>query len=147
MLIDLIHFIDHKVRELNLRHRPVLVPGAVERLQRYDWPGNVRELENAVERELIRNQAAGPGEPLRFDDAAAPTAATTPKPEGTPAEPSGAPALELDEAIRRHITRVLDIARGKVQGPTGAAALLGMNPSTLRHRMRKLGIPFGREGK
>ena len=33
------HFIDRKVRELNLRHRPVLVPGAVERLQRYDWPG------------------------------------------------------------------------------------------------------------
>ena len=141
------YFIDHKVRELNLRHRPVLASGAVERLQRYGWPGNVRELENAVERELIRNQAAGPGEPLCFDDAASPTAATTPKPEGTPAVPAGAPALELDEAIRRHITRVLDIARGKVQGPKGAAALLGMNPSTLRHRMRKLGIPFGREGK
>ncbi|WP_373500360.1 sigma-54 interaction domain-containing protein [Desulfococcus sp.] len=139
------HFIDRKVRELNLTHRPSPAPGAVERLQRYDWPGNVRELENAVERELIRNQAVNPGGLLRFDDAAAPVSAPPPLTRGS-IEPGDA-ALELDEAVRRHVARVLGITGGKVQGPKGAAALLGLNPSTLRHRMRKLGIPFGRGGK
>jgi transcriptional regulator with GAF, ATPase, and Fis domain len=137
------HFIDRKVRELNLRHRPVLSPGTIQRLQGYEWPGNVRELENAVERELIRSQASGPGERLRFEDVGAPPAAACPPPEK--ASVSGeAAGFDLDEAMRRHILQVLEITHGKVQGAGGAAALLGLNPSTLRHRMRKLGIPFGR---
>jgi len=51
----------------------------------------------------------------------------------------------LDEAISRHIRRVLSKTTGKVNGPDGAAAYLGINPSTLRNRMKKLGIDYGRK--
>jgi len=53
----------------------------------------------------------------------------------------------LDEVISRHIRRVLSKTKGKVNGPDGAAALLGMNPSTLRNRMKKLMIDYGRKNK
>jgi len=50
----------------------------------------------------------------------------------------------LDEVISRHIRRVLSKTKGKINGSDGAAAFLGINPSTLRNRMNKLGIPYGR---
>jgi transcriptional regulator with GAF, ATPase, and Fis domain len=53
----------------------------------------------------------------------------------------------LDVVVSRHIQRVLARTGGKVNGPHGAAALLGVNPSTLRNRMKKLGIPFGRKAR
>jgi transcriptional regulator with GAF, ATPase, and Fis domain len=46
--------------------------------------------------------------------------------------------------MRAHILQALQSTNGKIQGTDGAAALLEVNPSTLRHRLRKLGIPFGR---
>jgi len=52
--------------------------------------------------------------------------------------------LNLDIVNARHIKKALKMTKGKIHGPTGAAELLGINPSTLRHRMRKLGIPQGR---
>jgi hypothetical protein len=52
--------------------------------------------------------------------------------------------LELDAVTAAHITRVLEMAGGKIHGPDGAGELLGVNPNTLRYKMRKLGIPFGR---
>jgi len=51
----------------------------------------------------------------------------------------------LDGVISRHIRRVLSKTNGKVNGPDGAAAVLGINPSMLRNRMKKLGIDFGRK--
>jgi transcriptional regulator with GAF, ATPase, and Fis domain len=53
-------------------------------------------------------------------------------------------SLKLDVVIGNHIKNALEKTRGKVEGKGGAAELLGVNPSTLRHRMRKLSIPFGR---
>jgi transcriptional regulator with GAF, ATPase, and Fis domain len=50
----------------------------------------------------------------------------------------------LDDAISRHIERALARSHGKIEGPTGAAALLAINPQTLRSRMRKLGIRWHR---
>lgn len=55
--------------------------------------------------------------------------------------------MVLDEVMSRHIRRVLEITGGKVGGKDGAAYLLRINPSTLRKKMRKLGIPFGRRVK
>lgn len=55
--------------------------------------------------------------------------------------------LTPDQVMGRHIRNVLKMTGGKVEGPGGAAELLGLNPGTLRHRMRKLGIPFGRNVK
>jgi transcriptional regulator with GAF, ATPase, and Fis domain len=52
--------------------------------------------------------------------------------------------LPLDIVNARHISLGLNKVKGKIHGPSGAAALLGLNPSTLRHRMRKLGITHGR---
>jgi len=51
----------------------------------------------------------------------------------------------LDTIIASHIRRVLIHAKGRVNGPDGAAARLGVNPSTLRNRMKKLGITYGRK--
>ena len=53
--------------------------------------------------------------------------------------------LSLDEIMSSHIHKVLAMTNGRVGGEQGAARLLQINPSTLRKRMRKLGIPFGRK--
>ena len=53
-------------------------------------------------------------------------------------------SLKLDNVIIQHIQKVLRLTKGKIHGPGGAAELLGVNPSTLRNRMNKLGICYGR---
>ena len=131
------HFIHKKAVEMKIGEVPSLAPGEIHKLIAYDWPGNVRELENAVERSLIINRDA----PLTFPDIgmknAPPPAATNDL-----AEPV---FLNLDQAMARHIKKALAIADGKVEGKNGAAELLDVNPRTLRHRMKKLGVPFGRK--
>jgi DNA-binding NtrC family response regulator len=117
---------------------PALAPDAYDRLLSYRWPGNVRELENAVERAIILNREG----PLSFSDLVS-------QEESTNAAASISSASEvynLDQVTADHIRRVLKFARGRVEGDKGAAELLGINPGTLRHRMRKLGIAFGRTG-
>jgi transcriptional regulator with GAF, ATPase, and Fis domain len=130
------HFVRKKTTQLGLSISPVVEPRTIERLMAYDWPGNVRELENAVERAVILCRGAR----LVFAD----VGLTRPP----VARVDGAEAADtldsLDDAIRRHIERALRVTRGQVAGPRGAAKLLGVHPQTLRHRMKKLGIPFGR---
>jgi transcriptional regulator with GAF, ATPase, and Fis domain len=132
------HFIDRKSMELKLTERPVLAPGALERLIACDWPGNVRELENVIERALIQNR----GGVLSFETLL-PLAFSGGR---NVVEDSGRnrSLLSLDEMNARHIRRALEIARGKINGPGGAAQILGLHPNTLRKRMNKLGIPYGR---
>jgi transcriptional regulator with GAF, ATPase, and Fis domain len=82
------------------------------------------------------------GSPLTFDDlAGAKTEDAFQSAVGRPDE-----SFKLDEAMSRHIRRVLDMTGGKVHGKGGAAEVLGINPSTLRNRMNQLGIPYGRRG-
>jgi len=111
------------------------------RLRSYAWPGNVRELENAVERALI----SGRDRPLKFDHIgmSAPDAAGL---QAAAPETPDAPPHTLDKAIAYHIKRTLAFTEGRVGGPNGAARILGVNPSTLRNRMKKLGIAYGRKG-
>ncbi len=130
------YFIQRKSRELKLGVQPELQPGAIDRLMSYRWSGNVRELENVIERELIL-QRNGPLAFMRFEH------------DGNVAEEPGVfrepeETLELNEVLSKHIVRVLQMTGGKIHGPGGAAALLGVNSSTLRNRMNKLGIPYGR---
>lgn len=125
-------FVHRKSAEMNLPFSPVFTEGAIEQLQAYDWPGNVRELHNVLERALILSQ----GNPLSFPN-------LDPAPNGAWGENSydeGGRILTLDELNAQHIQKCLVITRGQIGGPTGAAALLGLNPSTLRGKMRKLGI-------
>lgn len=125
-------FINSKARELKIYPTPSLAPGAVDRLTAYHWPGNVRELENLVERELIKSK----GRPLAFEELASPQREAAPL---IPDEP-----LRLDAVVAGHIQRVLALCQGRVAGSGGAADLLGVHPNTLRHRMKKLGVLFGR---
>ncbi|WP_300669132.1 sigma 54-interacting transcriptional regulator [Desulfoluna sp.] len=134
------HFIEKKSHEMKLPYCPVPAPGALERLQGHHWPGNVRELENAVERELIRNYSGSRNTPLYFSDMTTPGPTT----ETNNRFQTDDPTL-LETVITRHLIHVLNRAKGKIQGENGAAALLGLHPSTLRHQLRRLGIPFGRD--
>lgn len=129
------HFISQKVKELKLPSIPLIAPGAIDAVMNYHWPGNVRELQNIIERALILN----PQGPLSFEHLGVDTTASIAAPESPSAE-----SYNLDDLISRHIQRVLKITNGKINGADGTAALLGVNSSTLRNRMKKLGISYGR---
>ncbi len=113
----------------------------VELLLDYAWPGNVRELAAVVERAAIL------GDGRRLDlRAALGGASSKPMPRAVE-EPmvKSAPVSRfetLEGTQRAHVERALDATRGRIEGPHGAAALLGVNPHTLRSRMRKLGIDW-----
>jgi DNA-binding NtrC family response regulator len=107
------------------------------RLMAYSWPGNVRELEHVIERALILSK----GKPLTFENVISPD--QNDGEELSPLEHNNK-VMDLDTTISRHIMYVLKISKGKINGPGGAAELLGINPGTLRHRMKTLGIPYGR---
>lgn len=130
------HFIHKKSREMALSRIPTLAPGALDDLMAYHWPGNIRELENAVERSLIiyRDQ------PLAFLDLQKSDICRDPD-----VQKNGF-AL-LDAVVKEHILQALRASHGRVEGKGGAGELLGMNSGTLRQRMRKLKIPFGRKAK
>jgi len=141
---SLVHyFIQKKSREIGMREMPSLAQSAFERLMAYPWPGNVRELENAVERALILSR----GEPLAFEDLQTPMTRRTAVEPAIASQLGREDTLALDEVVSGHISRALEITEGRVGGEKGAASLLQINPSTLRKRMRKLGIPFGRKSK
>jgi chemotaxis protein methyltransferase CheR len=94
-------------------------------LQDYQWPGNVRELENVLERAVINSS----GPKLRLvDELKKPQKALT------------TAQKTLEEVERAHIVQVLEQTNWKVSGQNGAAEILGLNRSTLRARIRKLGI-------
>jgi transcriptional regulator with GAF, ATPase, and Fis domain len=106
----------------------------------YPWPGNVRELAAVVERAAI----LGGGHRLDVRGAMGTKLHALHERLAEPPTPDDAPFPSLDEAMRRHIEAALRRARGRVEGPGGAAALLGINPYTLRGRMRKLGVDWQR---
>jgi transcriptional regulator with GAF, ATPase, and Fis domain len=138
------YFAEKKSKELGRREFPPLASEGLERLMQYSWPGNVRELENLVERALILNR----GEPLTFSELLFEKKDEAPAGKGDfPTDPADAASLNLDRAMELHIRRVLTLTGGKVQGPGGAAELLGINASTLRNRMKRLAVPYGRKLK
>ena len=109
-------------------------------LMNYDWPGNVRELQNAVERALILSR----GSQVTFKGLLGPAQKEKPV---DPTMREDLSDLSLDAATIRHIKHVLEMTKGRVKGEKGAARLLEVNPSTLRKKMKKLGIPYGRQIK
>ncbi len=130
------HFIRKKSMELGIQAVPRIASGAMKNLSEHNWPGNVRELENAVERALIQHRHG----PLRFNR---PGRVAEDREMNVPLPPRAA-LLTLDDMTKRYIEDVLAVTHGRVNGPRGAAALLGIHPNTLRNRMKKMDIVFGR---
>lgn len=135
------YFMGRKAREIGLSSMPELVPGTMEKLVEYHWPGNVRELSNAIERAIIIHGSR----PVTFEDIVGMPAGGDGGESRRPAPEGREETLAGQEA--RHIRRVLERTAGRIEGEGGAAAILGVHPATLRSRMRKLGIPFGRAAK
>ncbi len=130
------YFINKKAKELKLPGIPELAPGAIEPLLNYEWKGNVRELENIVERALILN----PLGPISFDGLDGLKAGNR---QVATAISNGNETL--DAVTARYIKQTLEKTNGRINGAGGAAEILGINPNTLRNRMKKLGISFGRK--
>ena len=158
------HFLMKKTKRLGISAIPRFASEALPALFEHPWPGNVRELENLVERALITtpegpiyldkhlpsqtelhsimgpavgtasfSRSAGQGDEKQADKNI-----TSPDQEHMD-------GTHLDDVVARHIRLVLRACNGKIYGPNGAAEKLGVNPSTLRKRMDKLNIVYGRK--
>jgi formate hydrogenlyase transcriptional activator len=125
------YFVAQYARKLN---RPIttIPDAALEAMTRYRWPGNVRELENFIERCVLLSSGSELWVPVTELATAAP--------------PPEEPAQTLVDAEREAILAALAAAKGKVGGPTGAAARLGMKRTTLQSKMKKLGIAQNGDG-
>ncbi|MCX7965464.1 MAG: sigma-54 dependent transcriptional regulator [Syntrophorhabdaceae bacterium] len=134
-LVD--YFIRRKSKEMGLNFIPTLAPGTLEKLLQYHWPGNVRELSNAIERAIIIHG----NRPLSFDDIIGIQTFEKKAVNELDVVPND---MTLKNMEIQHIKNALRLAKGKIEGKNGAAAILGMNPATLRSKMRRLKIPFGR---
>jgi DNA-binding NtrC family response regulator len=102
----------------------------MKKLLDHDWPGNVRELEHRVEQALI----LADGNSISFPDSA------HPKTGGIRPPTYSSEVMTLEELEHDYIERILNMTRWKVMGRGGAASILGMKPTTLFYRMKKLGI-------
>jgi formate hydrogenlyase transcriptional activator len=120
------HFLDRFNRRMK-KHISRVDARTRELLQGYPWPGNVRELENIIERAMIVTS----GDTLQLD----PTWLS-----GPPANPAADRCGALAVVERRTILEALQRCGGRIYGPTGAAAALGLKPTTLYGKMRKLRI-------
>jgi formate hydrogenlyase transcriptional activator len=118
------HFVSHFGRRMGKKFRGIS-QGSLARLQRYEWPGNIRELQNVIERACVLAK----GEVVDVPDPAL----------GARQRPAWHP-VTLEEAEQAHIGRTLERTGWRIEGAGGAAELLGLRPSTLRSRIRKLGI-------
>ncbi len=106
-------------------------------LQEYGWPGNVRELGNILERAIILSD----GPVFQLHHNLLPSAAEHGEASIAPVQPLAGPAASnLEEVERLHILRVCEDCQWRIKGPDGAAMRLGLNPSTLYFRIKKLGI-------
>jgi transcriptional regulator with GAF, ATPase, and Fis domain len=133
------HFIDLSVRELR-SPKPRLTRAGISKLQSYDWPGNIRELRNVIDRAVILAR----GGALDFDlpGGEAMPRSISPRP---PAAPDGENAGFLTESEMRgrerdNLLAVLEKSGWKIKGENGAAELLGIKPTTLISRIKKLGL-------
>ena len=139
------HFIHKKATQMKMLTIPKITAEGMDLLISYSWPGNVRELENAVERALILSN----NQPLSFAEFSTLSSSNPSTHSDNRSYPinSQNENYNLDTAMANHIKQAMTLAKGKVEGESGAAKLLGINPRTLRNRMKKLGVPFGKDAK
>ncbi|MDX2198756.1 MAG: sigma 54-interacting transcriptional regulator [Phycisphaerae bacterium] len=130
------HFVEKIARRLG-RPVPQLTLATMQKLQQHDWPGNIRELQHVLERALITS----PPERLRLPELTSGSeevarGATV----GTSADEAPLTAAELRRLEITNLRKALRVAGGKIYGAGGAAALLGMTPTTLSSRLKALGL-------
>ena len=129
------HFLERTCQEFG--HRPLTFSKQqAALLKRYDWPGNVRELKNVIERAVILSR----GKVLRLDLAMSDILNASPvaEPEAQDARIQLLTEAEMRELERKNTLLALEMAQWRVSGPSGAAKLLGVKPTTLTDRMKKL---------
>ena len=121
------HFVSKKQAKLGKRIEKISQT-TMDRLAEYAWPGNIRELENVVERAMILSGGS--------------TLIVEPLLDVVPVRTSvsAAKLASVNNVVRSHILSVLEECHWRIKGPGAAAERLDMNPSTLRYRMKKLGI-------
>jgi formate hydrogenlyase transcriptional activator len=122
----ILHFLTMASRKIG-RTVTAVSPSSLDRLMHYHWPGNVRELQNVIERATIMS-----------DDPIVEIVDTLVSQH--PVQPSENTYMNLVDVEREHITKVLKDTSWAIEGKAGAAAILGLAPSTLRSRMAKFGI-------
>lgn len=121
------HFLQLCRVKLN-RGNVIFDDAALARLAQYDWPGNIRELQNVIERAAI----LAPTHLVAIDERVV-----------APSQRHAAAVVQsatVHDSERHHIRQILEQAGWRIYGPLGAANRLGINPSTLRSRMKKLGL-------
>ena len=127
-LDDILLLVDFYVNKICMRMGKsieVIPTKVMNALHNYHWPGNIRELENVLERAVINSS----GPKLHLVDEL-----------NTPQRNLPTAQKTLEQLERDHIIQILEQTQWKVSGKNGAAEVLGLNRSTLRARMRKLGI-------
>ena len=133
------HFLEAACKRFN-RPGLQLTDSQIQELLSYDWPGNVRELQNVVERAVIAARSGS----LQFDILEAPQSDTSARGQSgaaLPEEPGVIPDAQIIKLRERaNIIAALRRSNGKIHGPGGAAELLGIKPTTLSARIKKLGI-------
>ena len=130
------HFVDLVVKETKCA-KPRLTAAGIAALQNYDWPGNIRELRNVIERAVILAR----GGPLEFD---LPITDLPPQVVISADEEMAAPEFftepEMQRRERDNLLVVLEKTGWKIKGADGAAELLGVKPTTLLSRIKKMGL-------
>jgi transcriptional regulator with GAF, ATPase, and Fis domain len=147
------HFLAQRALALGSQQIPRLTPALRDKLLAHRWPGNLHELQHVVDRILL----AADEQPLTLAYLLGQSYSDEAIPNGSSQGADYAEiiidhdavneSLVLDDVMAAHIRRVLALSDGRVEGKGGAAELMQINPSTLRKRMRKLGILFGRKAR
>jgi transcriptional regulator with PAS, ATPase and Fis domain len=132
-IVLLVNYFAQKFRALFKKRISSISQASLERLQNYSWPGNVRELEHIIERAVLLAE----GEVLTVD---LPFGGESAAAGGRAALSQTARLVTLEEMERDYIEQVLRHTGGMIAGKGGAAEILGLPASTLRSRMKKLGV-------
>jgi transcriptional regulator with GAF, ATPase, and Fis domain len=130
------HFLDQSARKLGVT-APRLTAAHMAELQSYDWPGNVRELQNVIERAVIRSRNG------QLDLGLRPVRGAIARPaRSVDSDAKSAPVSfhDLKDHERSLLLDALSRTGGKIYGPDGAAALLGIKPTTLSSKVQRMGL-------
>ena len=128
-LPELVEYFAEKSAKKIGKAKPSIPSAVIQKLQTYPWPGNIRELENAIERAMILHR----GTTLQLAEDVFEHIGVDPAEKAS--EEQSLAAVE-----RQHIQATLQACHWKIEGADGAAMVLGLHPSTLRSRIKKLGI-------